>query len=110
MGFFGLMGKTLASVSIAVDDPKTALPLIRASTRLIFGANGIRSAYINISSKRVDWIRSLERVIGFRAIDVVKDGLGPSEDLILFKLTPETCRPWQAELRKSARAQMREAS
>ena len=110
IGFSGLMGKTLGSVSITLEDPRAALPLIRAATRLIFGGYEGQAAYINISSRRTRWLESLKRVIGFVEVDSVKDGLRPGEDLILLKLTPETCRPWQAELRKFRAFEAREVA
>jgi hypothetical protein len=110
MGFGGLMGKTWGSVSIALEDPRAALPLVRAATRLIFGVHGGQAAYINISANRAEWIHSLKNTIGFQEVDLVPDGLKPNEDLVLLKLTPETCRPWQSELRKLSRMGMREVA
>jgi hypothetical protein len=109
IGFGGLMGKTLGSVSIALDEPRAAIPLIRASTRLIWGAYEAKAAYIYVSSKRMDWMSSLQRVVGFEEVDRVVDGQAPGEDLIMLKLTPESCRPWQAELNKT-RMPMREVA
>jgi hypothetical protein len=110
IGFGGLMGKTFFSVSIALDSSKAAIPLVRAAVQLGFGIFGGKAAYINISSKRGEWIQSLERVMGFVEVDRVPDGLRPGETLIMLKLTPETCRPWQAELKKLARMQVREVA
>jgi hypothetical protein len=110
VGFGGMMGKTWFSISVALEDKRAALPLVRVATRLGFGVNEVQCAYINISSNRGRWIHSLEHVIGFREVDRAKDGVAPGEDLIMLKLTPATCRPWQAELKKLARMQMREVA
>jgi len=110
MGFGGRMGKTWGSVSIALVQPRAALPLIRASASWLFGAMEARGAYVTISSKRTNWIESLVQIIGFREVDRVRGGISPREDLIILKLTPETCRPWQTELHKLSRMRALEAS
>ncbi len=110
MGFGGLMGSTFGSMSIAVERPRAALPLVRASCHQIFGAFGARAIYLNVSAKRTEWLASLIRTVGCVEIDRVPDGLKPGEDLVTLKLTPETCRPWRAELAKMARTSVREVA
>lgn len=110
MGFGGLMGKSLGSISIALENPQAGRPLMRAAARLFFGGYGIRGAYISIPARRTEWIASLKQVIGFQEVDRIKEGFAPGVDLITFKLTPETCRPWQADLRKMTRMQAREVA
>ena len=107
MGLGGRMGRAWGSVSIALAHPRAALPLVRASSAWLFGAMDAQAAYVTISSKRTNWIQSIVQ-IGFKEIDRVKGGIGPREDLIILKTTPETCRPWRRELHKLKR--MREAS
>ncbi len=103
MGFGGRMGRTWGSISIAVVIPQVTVPLVRAGAGFLFGSQQAAAGYVTISSKRTVWIRSLERVIGFREVDRVRNGIGPREDLVVLKLTPESCRPWQRELEKLAR-------
>jgi hypothetical protein len=61
------------------------------------------AGYVTISSKRKQWIDSLCNVIGFYQVDRVARGINHREDLVVLKLTPDSCRPWQAELRKLSR-------
>lgn len=110
MGFGGRMGRTWGSISIALVHPRAATSLIRAGACWLFGTMCAQAGYVTIGSRRTNWIESLVRVIGFREVDRVKGGLGPREDLIILKLTPETCRPWQRELHKLTRMRVREAS
>lgn len=110
VGLGGRMGKAWGSVSVSFVHPRAAVPLVRAAVCWTFGVQDAQAAYVTISSKRTAWVRSLIRTIGFREIDRVKGGVGPREDLIILKVTPETCRPWLAELQKLSRMQAREAS
>jgi len=103
MGFGGRMGRTWGSIAIALAHPRAAVLLVRAGACWLFGAQAAQAGYVTISSKRKLWISSLVDVIGFREVDRVKGGIGPGEDLVILKLTPGTCRPWQAELRKLQR-------
>jgi hypothetical protein len=109
MGFGGRMGKTWGSISIALVEHRAAIPLIRASACWLFGAQEARAGYATISSRRSEWIDSLVRTVGFREVDRVRAGINHKEDLVILKLTPETCRPWQAELRKLRALHAREA-
>ena len=109
MGFGGRMGKTWGSISIALANPLAAMPLIRASACWLFGAQEARAGYVTISSKRGQWIHELIQVVGFREVDRVKAGISNKEDLVILRLTPETCRPWQAELKKLRVLHAREA-
>jgi hypothetical protein len=109
MGFGGRMGKTWGSISIALVHPRAAVPLIRAAACWLFGVQEAQAGYVTISSKRLPWIRSLVRTIGFVEVDRVKSGISPKEDLVILKLTPETCRPWRAELQKLRVLEAREA-
>lgn len=110
MGFGGRMGRAWGSISIALTHPRAAMPLIRAGACWLFGAQDAAAGYVTISSKRTNWVRSLVRTIGFREVDRVKNGVSHREDLIILKVTPETCRPWQRELYKLSRIHAREAS
>ena len=103
MGFGGRMGRTWGSISIAIADSQCAVPLTRAGACFLWGTMQARAGYVTITSKRTQWLDSLERIIGFEEVDSVENGAGPGEDLIILKVTPETCRPWQAELRKLSR-------
>jgi len=109
MGFGGRMGRTWGSISIALAHPRAAVPLIRAGACWLFGAQEAQAGYVTISSKRTDWIRGLIQTVGFVEVDRVKQGIGPKEDLVILKLTPTTCRPWQAELHKLQRHMAQEA-
>ena len=109
MGFGGRMGKSWGSISIALVEKSAGLPLIRAGACWLFGRQDARAGYVTISSKKRHWIESLVKTVGFVEVDRVKWGIAPHEDLVILKLTPETCRPWQAELRKLQRG-MQEAS
>jgi hypothetical protein len=110
IGMGGRMGRTWGSVSIALAHSRAALPLVRAAVDQVFGAWGSAAAYVTIGSRRPDWIRQLINVIGFYQVDRVHGGISPREDLIILKVTPDSCRPWQRELRKLSRARAREAS
>ena len=55
------------------------------------------------SSKRKGWISQLIKVVGFYQVDRVYRGISDREDLIILKLTPDSCRIWQAELKKLTR-------
>ena len=110
VGLGGRMGRTWGAVSVALVHPRAALPLVRAAACWLFGVMEGRAAYITITSKRTNWIKSVVNVVGFREVDRVKSGVGPREDLVILKCTPEDCRPWQAELRKLSRMHAREAS
>lgn len=109
-GLGGRMGRTWGSISVAVVDKRASVPLARAIVCWLFGVAAAEAGYVTISSRRTPWIRALVRTIGFVEVDRVKNGIGPREDLVILKLTPESCRPWQAELRKLTRMQAREAS
>ena len=109
VGMGGRMGRAWGSVSAAFADPRAALPLVRAAVAWTFGYQDAQAAYVTISTKRTNWIQSLVRVIGFREVDRVKGGINSREDLIILKVTPETCRPWQQELRKLTRMHALEA-
>ena len=100
MGFGGRMGRTWGSISIAMVHPRAALPLVRAGAGWLFGTMQAAAGYVTIGSRRHNWIQELEGTIGFVEVDRVRHGLGHREDLVILKLTPESCRPWQAELRK----------
>lgn len=103
MGFGGRMGRTWGSISIALEHPRAAVPLVRAGAAWLFGTVGAAAGYVTIGSRRHNWIRSLCRTIGFYQVDRVHQGISPREDLIILKLTADSCRPWQAELRKLMR-------
>jgi hypothetical protein len=100
MGFGGRMGRAWGSVSIAIIQRRCIVPLIRAACELYFGQQQALAAYVTISSKRKRWIEQLVQVIGFAEVDRVPRGISDREDLVILKLTPESCRPWQRELRK----------
>lgn len=110
MGFGGRMGKTWGSISIALANPHAAMPLVKAGACWLFGAQEARAGYVTISNRRGQWIQSLIKTVGFREVDRVRAGISHREDLVILKLTPETCRPWQAELRKLRALNAREAS
>lgn len=103
IGLGGKMGRTFGSISIALTTSRVALPLVRAAAVLLFGELHAVAGYVTIGSRRPKWIQSLKTAVGFKEVDRVRCGLGPKEDLVILKLTPERCRPWQAELRKWAR-------
>ena len=100
MGFGGRMGKTWGSISIALAEPRAAVPVVRAGSCWLFGTQSARAGYVSISSRRETWIRSLVKTVGFTEIDRVPSGISPREDLVILKLTSKSCRPWQAELKK----------
>jgi hypothetical protein len=104
MGFGGRMGKAWGSISIALAEKQAGIPLIRAGAAWLFGMQEAKAGYVTISAKRKRWIESLVRTVGFVEVDRVKWGIGPHEDLVILKLTPETCRPWQTELKKLQRS------
>ena len=103
VGLGGRMGRTFGSISIALETTRVALPLVRAAAILLFGELHAAAGYVTIGSRRYRWIHSLKRAIGFKEVDRVRSGMGGSEDLVILKLTPERCKPYQAELKKWAR-------
>ena len=100
VGAGGRMGRTWGSLSISVERQAAMVPLLRAGVSVFFGQWDAAAGYITISSKRARWISQLCKVVGFYQVDRVSRGISPREDLIILKLTPDSCRIWQAELRK----------
>ena len=80
MGFGGRMGRTWGSISIAITEPHATPSLVRAGACFLFGTMQARAGYVTITSKRHNWIDSLERIIGFEEVDRVENGAGPRED------------------------------
>lgn len=100
VGAGGRMGRTWGSLSISVEREAAMLPLLRAGVGWFFGQQHAAAGYVTISSKRANWIRRLIDVVGFYQVDRVHRGISNREDLVILKLTPDSCRIWQAELRK----------
>ena len=104
VGAGGQMGRCWGSLSISVLSQRAMLPLLRAGVGCLFGTMGAAAGYVTISSKRKRWIHQLTKVVGFYQVDRVSRGISDREDLVILKLTPDSCRIWQAELRKLTRA------
>lgn len=108
VGAGGRMGRTWGSISIALVNPQVSVPLMRMGFCWFFGTMNAAAGYVTIGSRRKKWIQSLCRTVGFYQADRVKMGISPREDLVVLKVTADSCRPWQAELRKLSRAHARE--
>lgn len=109
VGAGGRMGRTWGSLSIAIAAPRATLALLRAGVSWLFGAHQAAAGYVTISSKRKVWINQLVRVVGFVEVDRVVGGINGHEDLVVLKLTPDSCHIWRTELDKLTRHRAREA-
>lgn len=103
IGLGGRMGRTWGSVSIALENPRAALPLVRAAAIQLFGELRAAAAYVTIGGARAHWIAELKKAIGFFEVDMVPNGIAPGNDLVVLKLTPWSCKPWQSELKRRVR-------
>lgn len=79
------------NMHVALEDPRSCLPLIKHAFRLPFEAVGKAMVLAVIVSDNVKSIEFVKR-LGFRETYRVKDGWSPGVDQVLFEMRRDECR------------------